>query len=82
MDINKVMEEIQKADIQLAGMGVEESYDFAIDMNNNLVNIAKYQVIYYEQSEEEGLTYKEAIDRLGEYLRNNLQDNVAKIDSV
>ena len=82
MSIDEIMEEVQKADIKLSGMSVEESYDFAIDMNNNLLDIAKYQLLYYEKSEKEGLTYQEATDRLGEYLRNNLQENVIKVDSV
>ena len=82
MKINKIMRYIQEADIQLAGMQVEESYDFAIDMANNLRKISWYQRKYYEASELEGLTYKEAQDRLGEYLRGNLQKNVERIDSV
>jgi hypothetical protein len=34
--------------------------------------LGKYSTKYYTRMEEQGYTYKEAQDKLGEYLRSNL----------
>jgi len=80
MKLETIMRKIQEADVSLAEMIPEESYDFAIDMNVNVTKIGKYQVMYYERCEEQGLSYKEATDQLGEYLRSNLTVIVEKQD--
>lgn len=81
MKLETVMRKIQEADVALAEMTPEESYDFAIDMNNNVYKIAKYQLMYYTRCEEQGLTYKEAQDQLGEYLRSHLTVIIDKLDN-
>jgi len=81
MKLETIMRKIQEADITLAEVIVEETYDFAIDMATQLEKIGKHQRLYYNRCEEEGLTYKEATDKLGEYLRSNLQVNVQNIDN-
>ena len=81
MKLTTVMRKIQEADVFLAEMTPEESYDFAIDMNNAVTKIGKYQVKYYEMCEELGYTYEEAQEQLGEYLRKHLTVVVEKLDS-
>jgi hypothetical protein len=81
MKLETIMRKIQEADIGLTLVVPEESYDFAVDINNALEKMGKYSVMYYERCEEQGLTYKEATNQLGEYLRSNLDITVTKTES-
>ena len=72
MKTETLMRKIQEADIVIAGIGVEDSYDFAVDLNNAIAKLGKYSVIFYERMENKGLTYKAAREKLGKYLRSNL----------
>jgi hypothetical protein len=80
MKLETVMRKIQEADVDLADIVPEESYNFAIDINTSLKKMGHYSIMYYERCEEAGLTYKEATDKLGEYLRSNLTYVVKKND--
>lgn len=80
--MKQIMENIQKYDILLAGIIVEETYDFAIDMNTYLNELSKYQLEYYKKCEDDGLTYEEALEQLGNYLSTHLQENVEKVDTL
>jgi len=66
------MDKIQEADWDLTQMKAEESYDFALDINNALRKMGHFSVLYYSKCELQGMTYKEATDSLGEHLRNGL----------
>ena len=72
MKTKTIMRKIQEADIVISEIIAEESYDFAIDLNVQIEKLGKYSVKYYERMEQQGYTYKEAQDKLGEYLRSNL----------
>ena len=72
MKTDTLMRKIQEADIVIAGIGVEDSYDFAIDLNMAIEKLGNYSVKYYDRMENKGLTYKEAREKLGRYLRSNL----------
>ena len=72
MRTDTIMRKIQEADIVIAGIIAEESYEFAIDLNNAITKLGKYSVMFYERMENKGLTYKAAQDKLGKYLRSNL----------
>jgi len=72
MRLDTIMRKIQEADVVIAGIVAEESYDFAIDLNNAITKLGKYSVMFYERMENKGITYKAAQDKLGRYLRNNL----------
>ena len=72
MKIETVMRKIQEADMVMATIPPEETYDFAVDLSNALQKLGKYSVVYYERMEHDGYTYKQAQDELGEYLRSNL----------
>jgi len=80
MKLETVMRKIQEADVFLASMQYEPSYDFGVDMNNALKKIGHYSVIYYERCEKQGLTYEQATEKLGEYLRSNLTLVVEEYD--
>jgi hypothetical protein len=72
MKTETLMRKIQEADIFISEIVPEETYDFAIDLNNAIEKIGKYSVKYYDRMEKDGYTYKEAQDELGKYLRSNL----------
>ena len=72
MKTETLMRKIQEADIFISEVTPEETYDFAIDLNNALYKLSKYSVKYYERMEDDGYSYKEAQDELGKYLRSNL----------
>ena len=72
MKTETLMRKIQEADIVIAGITVEDSYDFAVDLNNAITKLGKYSVIFYERMESKGITYKAAQEKLGRYLRSNL----------
>lgn len=72
MKTETIMRKIQEADIVISGITPEESYDFAVDLNNAITKLGKYSVIFYERMENKGLTYKAAQEKLGKYLRSNL----------
>ncbi len=66
------MNKISEADITLTMLKPEESFDFAIDINNALKQLGYYSTIYYNRCEAQGLSYKQATDKLGEHLRAKL----------
>lgn len=72
MKLETIMNKIQENDFILTQLQVEESYEFAHDINQALKNLAHYSIKYYDRCEEAGLTYKEATDKLGEHLRAHL----------
>ena len=72
MRTETIMRKIQEADITISEIVAEETYDFAIDLNVQIEKLGKYQIKYYTRMEEQGYTYKEAQEKLGEYLRSNL----------
>jgi hypothetical protein len=72
MKLETIMRKIQEADIVISEIVAEETYDFAIDLNVQIEKLGKYSVKYYDRMEQQGYTYKEAQDKLGEYLRSNL----------
>lgn len=72
MKLETMMRKIQEADIFISEIEPMESFDFAIDLNNALEKLGKYSVKFYEEMEKLGYNYKEAQDKLGEYLRSNL----------
>lgn len=80
MKLETVMRKIQEADFVLATITAEETYDFAVDLNNTLKKMGHYSVMYYERCEKNGITYKEATEKLGEYLRSNLEISVEKTE--
>ena len=72
MRTDTIMRKIQEADITISEIVAEETYDFAIDLNREIEKLGKYSVKYYDRMEQQGYSYKEAQDKLGEYLRSNL----------
>ena len=72
MKLSTIMDRIQQADWDLTMIVPTESYDFAIDINSALRKMGHYSCMYYDKCDAQGLTYKEATDKLGEHLRNNL----------
>lgn len=72
MKLETIMHKIQENDLTLVDIIPEETYEFAVDLNNALKNVGHYSVKYYEKCEELGITYKEATEKLGEYLRGHL----------
>jgi len=72
MKLETVMRKVQEADIVLTSIVPEETFNFAIDLNNAIEKLGKYSVRYYDRMEKDGYNYKEAQDKLGEYLRSNL----------
>ena len=72
MKLETIMRKIQEADIFISEILPEETFDFAIDLNNALEKLGKYSVMYYDRMEQQGYNYKEVQDYLGEYLRSNL----------
>ena len=72
MKLETIMKHIQEADIVLTSIIPEETFNFAIDLNNAIEKLGKYSVRYYDRMEKDGYNYKEAQDKLGEYLRSNL----------
>ena len=72
MKLETVMRKVQEADIVLTSIIPEETFNFAIDLNNAIEKLGKYSVRYYDRMEKDGYNYKEAQDKLGEYLRSNL----------
>lgn len=72
MRLDTIMRKIQEADIVLSGIKAEETYEFAVDLNNAVEKMGKYSVMFYERMENKGVTYKAAQDKLGRYLRSNL----------
>ena len=72
MKLTTVMAKIQLADLTLTTIEPLEEYAFAIDMSDAIAQQGKYSKMYYERCEKLGLTYKEAQDQLGDFLRTNL----------
>jgi len=72
MKIRTIMSKIQIADLTLTTIEPLEEYAFAIDMSDAIANQGKYSKMYYERCEKEGLTYAEAQEQLGDFLRTNL----------
>ena len=72
MKLETIMRKVQEADIVLTSIIPEETFNFAIDLNNAIEKLGKYSVRYYDRMEKDGYNYKEAQDKLGEYLRSNL----------
>ena len=72
MKLETIMQKIQENDFILAGIRPEESYEFANDLNQALKNVGHYNMMYYNRCEEAGLSYEEATEKLGEYLRAHL----------
>ena len=68
MLLQTMMRKIQEADIVLSSVTAEESFEFAIDLNNAINKLGKYSVMYYDKMEELGYNYQEAIDKLGNFL--------------
>jgi len=72
MRTDTIMRKIQEADIVISEIVAEETYDFAIDLNVQIEKLGKYSIKYYNRMEQQGYSYKEAQEKLGEYLRSNL----------
>ena len=72
MKLETIMRKVQEADIVLTSIIPEETFNFAIDLNYAIEKLGKYSVRYYDRMEKDGYNYKEAQDKLGEYLRSNL----------
>ena len=68
MLLTTMMRKIQEADIVLSSVTAEETFEFAIDLNNAINKLGKYSVMYYDKMEELGYNYQEAIDKLGNFL--------------
>ena len=72
MKLETVMRKIQEADVALAEMYPEETYEFYYDMGMYMERMGHYSKMYYDKCEKEGLTLEEAKEQLGEFLRGNL----------
>lgn len=72
MKIRTIMAKIQIADLTLATIEPLEEYAFAIDISDAMSNIGKYSKMYYERCEQDGMTYEESVEQLGDFLRTNL----------
>ena len=68
MLLETMMRKIQEADIVLSTVTAEESYEFAIDLNNAITKLGKYSVMFYDKMEEQGYNYQEALEKLGNFL--------------
>ena len=72
MKLETIMKRIQENDLILTGIVPETTYEFAYDLNIALKNIAHYQIKYYTRCEDAGLTYEEATEKLGDFLKAGL----------
>ena len=82
MKLETLMRKIQEADVVLASVIAEETFEFAIDLNNAITKLGKYSVMFYDKMEELGYNYQEAQDKLGKYLRSNLTIVVEEDEAI